>query len=120
MIRRVARFGGTGRCAADGAAADRDGLTEPAAAIDRLGGPDAFAVALANQQRTSTRGGILKADAVLRCAHGLIGLGVATTADLITASGGTRAAEANVCGCPLRPPCERRSRLDSASVMTAL
>jgi hypothetical protein len=68
---------------AGGADADRDGLTELAAVIDRAGGPDVFAVEVANRQRTSTRGGILKAEAVLRCARGLIGLDVASTAGLL-------------------------------------
>jgi hypothetical protein len=66
----------------DGAVAARDGLTELVAVIDRLGGPDGFAVAMANRQRTSTRGGMLKADAVLRCARGLIDVGVVSTVEL--------------------------------------
>ncbi len=50
--------------------------------IEEQGGPVAFAAAMKNRQLTSPRGGILKAEAVLRAAQWLVDDGVATATDL--------------------------------------
>jgi hypothetical protein len=54
--------------------------------IDALGGPDAFAEAVNNRQRTSARSGILKAEAVLREAKMLADEGIETPGDIAGAS----------------------------------
>jgi hypothetical protein len=53
--------------------------------VESCGGPDAFAVRMRNRQRTSTRSGILKAEAVLREAQILEHEGVTVPADLTDA-----------------------------------
>jgi len=56
---------------------DADGTPADLAAwIERIGGPEAFADAVKNRQRTSTTNGILKAEAVYREAAILAGAGV--------------------------------------------
>ena len=52
-----------------GADPDRDTPADLIAFIGSCGGPDTFAAAVNNRQRTSSRNGILKADAVLRVAQ---------------------------------------------------
>jgi hypothetical protein len=54
--------------------------------IESCGGPNAFAERMGNRQRTSTRNGILKAEAVLREARILEEEGVGVTADLTAAT----------------------------------
>jgi hypothetical protein len=66
----------------NGAVADRDGLAQLMSVIEGCGDAAGFADAVANRQRTSTRGGILKAEAVLRCSRGLIDVGMVGIADL--------------------------------------
>jgi hypothetical protein len=53
--------------------------------IEGCGGPEAFAERMHNRQRTSSRNGILKAEAVLHEARMLEGEGVAVPADLVGA-----------------------------------
>jgi hypothetical protein len=53
--------------------------------VERCGGSEAFATCVGNRQRTSTRNGILKAEAVLREARILEREGVAVPADLADA-----------------------------------
>jgi hypothetical protein len=53
--------------------------------VDALGGPDAFAEAAHNRQRTSSRSGILKAEAVLLEARHLRDEGIASSEDLVRA-----------------------------------
>lgn len=52
-------------------------------AVTTSGGPAEFAEALGNHQRTSTRNGILKADAVFRAAHLFVSAGVVTADQLV-------------------------------------
>src|SRR5687768_1303224 len=60
-----------------------DGAVELREAIRSAGGPEAFASdVVRNRNRTSTRNGILKADAVARCVEGLIDAGIATAGGL--------------------------------------
>jgi hypothetical protein len=66
----------------DGADAARDTPGELVDFIDDLGGGEAFAEHMRNRQRTSTRGGILKAEAVLLEARMLVEEGVREPADL--------------------------------------
>jgi hypothetical protein len=54
--------------------------------IESSGGADAFAEVVQNRQRTSTRNGILKADAVRRVASVLCAHGIRTPADVRRAS----------------------------------
>ena len=75
--------------AAHGADAERDTPAELAAVIVELGGPEAFAEAVSNRQRTSARSGILKAEAVLRQAQMLTEEGIAQPQDLLEAEPGT-------------------------------
>lgn len=70
----------------DGRDANCDTPADLVAFIGGYGGPDAFAVTVANRQRTSSRNGILKADAVNRVAQVLIDAGIATPQDLAQAS----------------------------------
>lgn len=58
--------------------ADRDGASDLQAAIQDAGGSDQVAVAMKNHQRTSTRGGVLKAEAVLLAATMLAQHGIET------------------------------------------
>jgi hypothetical protein len=53
--------------------------------VESCGGPEAFAARMGNRQRTSTRNGILKAEAVLREARILEQEGVAVPADVADA-----------------------------------
>jgi hypothetical protein len=71
--------------AAEGGDAAGDTPADLADLIERLGGPEAFAEHVRNRQRTSTRGGILKAEAVLLEARMLRDEGVRQPADLQTA-----------------------------------
>ena len=71
--------------AARGADAERDTPADLVRAIGELGGPEAFADAVHNRQRTSSRGGILKAEAVLRQARMLAEEGIASPDDLLEA-----------------------------------
>lgn len=59
---------------------ETDGPAELLAFIDGCGGPDAFAELVGNRQRTSTRNGILKAEAVQRIAAALDEAGLSTVA----------------------------------------
>jgi hypothetical protein len=67
---------------ADGHRADADGPREVRRFIEASGGPEGFALRIRNHQRTSSRNGILKAEAVLREARLLEREGVAVPADL--------------------------------------
>ena len=69
-----------------GVDADADTPADLAAVIERVGGPDAFADAMQNRQRTSTRNGILKAEAVLLAARHLRELGITAPLDLVAAT----------------------------------
>ena len=69
-----------------GADPDRDTPADLVAFIGSCGGPDAFAAAVNNRQRTSSRNGILKADAVLRVAQVLVDAEVQTPEDLAAAT----------------------------------
>jgi hypothetical protein len=60
----------------------RDDLEDLRKVIAGEGGPKAFADTVANRQRTSTRGGILKAEAVERACQALIGVNIRTVHDL--------------------------------------
>jgi hypothetical protein len=66
--------------------ADRDDPVQLIAVIERCGGPADFAEQVRNRQRTSSRSGILKADAVLRAALVLRELHITTPADLQAAA----------------------------------
>ena len=72
--------------AATGADPERDTPADLVSVIEGLGGPEAFADAVQNRQRTSATSGILKADAVLRESRFLRDEGVATPADVLHAS----------------------------------
>ena len=62
---------------------DADGTPADLAAwVERIGGPEAFAEAVKNRQRTSTTNGILKAEAVYREATLLAGAGVSDVTGL--------------------------------------
>jgi hypothetical protein len=78
------------RYRAERLAAGGDPETDAPADVRRLieacGGPDAFADRMGNRQRTSTRNGILKAEAVLREAAILEDEGIATRRQLTRAS----------------------------------
>ena len=63
-------------------AGSADTASDLAAAIDSCGGPEGFAAAVGNRQRTSTRGGVLKAEAVFRAAHLMIESGIETPTEL--------------------------------------
>ncbi|MCV7302413.1 heme peroxidase [Mycobacterium barrassiae] len=62
--------------------ADADGLLELMGTFEYLGGPERWADEIGNKQRTSTKSGILKAEAVLQEAHVLAAQGVWTVRDL--------------------------------------
>ena len=70
-VRRVVRRYRALR-AEEGGEPDVDGAGDLIVAIERTGGPDAFSAAMDNKHRTSTRSGILKAEAVLLCARALV------------------------------------------------
>lgn len=65
-----------------GADAERDTPLDLVRLIDAVGGPEAFADAVRNRQRTSSRSGILKAEAVYREAQILVDDGIETPGDL--------------------------------------
>jgi hypothetical protein len=62
--------------------ADADGGLELMGTFEHLGGPTGWAERIGNKQRTSTKSGILKADAVLQEAHALAKHNVWTVRDL--------------------------------------
>lgn len=67
------------------AARGGDSPLDLATFIGRVGGPDAFARVVNNRQRTSSRNGILKAQAVQEAAWVLVGHGIYTLDDLRSA-----------------------------------
>jgi hypothetical protein len=62
--------------------ADHDEPADLVAAVDMLGGAEAFADAVQNHQRTSARGGVLKAEAVYSACGVLAAAGLRTPEDL--------------------------------------
>lgn len=66
--------------------ADHHDLTDLLAAIDRAGGTDAWRSRVGTRHRTSSRGGIYKADAVAQAASALVALGLNSTSDLAQAT----------------------------------
>ncbi|MFC9872939.1 hypothetical protein [Nocardia salmonicida] len=82
VVRRVATdFGVDTPSTTPAAAASMADPVPLSALISRYADPDALVVVTKNRQNTSTRGGIRKADAVLRYAEILDRYGVATLAD---------------------------------------
>lgn len=71
---------------ATGGDPDKDAPADVRRVIEAGGGPEAFADRMGNRQRTSTRNGILKAEAVLREAAMLEEEGIATRGQLTRAS----------------------------------
>jgi len=69
-----------------GADPARDGAAELVLAVAATGGPAAFADRVGNHQRTSTRSGILKSEAVVLSAQALVDNSVHTTGDLRSAA----------------------------------
>jgi hypothetical protein len=69
-----------------GADADRDTPKELARFIEDAGGAEGFAEVVANRQRTSSQGGILKAEAVALAADVLIDAGMSVPADIAAAT----------------------------------
>ncbi|MDZ7882566.1 MAG: hypothetical protein U5N53_06480 [Mycobacterium sp.] len=67
-----------------------DGTVELLATFTETGGPDAWAEKIGNGHRTSTRGGVLKAAAILEAALALDGMGIATAAALRDADAARR------------------------------
>jgi hypothetical protein len=82
----IARYREARRAAGGDPEADRP--ADVRAFVEGCGGPEAFADLVRNRQRTSTRNGILKADAVLREARILEDEGVAVVADVAGAGEG--------------------------------
>ena len=68
---------------AEGRDAERDGPREFFVLAEELGSPDAFAAALNNRQRTSSRNGILKAEAVQHACRVLDQAGVTSNEELL-------------------------------------
>lgn len=67
--------------------ADQDTPEDLADLIDAAGGPETFAAeVVANRQRTSSRGGVLKAEAVRLAAEVLIDAGLSVPADVVSAT----------------------------------
>ncbi|MDD7812448.1 hypothetical protein PP713_07725 [Mycobacterium sp. CSUR Q5927] len=64
-----------------------DGVPELLATFEELGGPDSWAEQIGNRNRTSTRNGVLKAEAIRAAAQTLAADGIETTADLRDAAG---------------------------------
>ncbi len=64
-----------------------DGIPELLSTFDELGGPGGWAERIGNRNRTSTRGGVLKAEAIRDAAQTLATEGIATAADLRKAAG---------------------------------
>lgn len=71
---------------AQGADAGADGAVELLATFDELDGPDAWARRIGTRNRTSTRGGILKAEAIRDAARVFTADGIDTTTDLRAAA----------------------------------
>lgn len=70
-------------CREHGASAEQRTAGDLLEDYRQVGGPEAFAKDVArNRQRTSTRGGVLKAEAVRDACEAFVGKGVLTTADL--------------------------------------
>ena len=69
-----------------GADANQDTPADLADVIDAASGPEAFAEIVANRQRTSSRGGILKAEAVRLATDVLIGAGIMVPVDVVSAT----------------------------------
>jgi hypothetical protein len=59
-----------------------DGTAELLATFTETGGPDVWAEKIGNGHRTSTRGGVLKAAAILEAALALDGMGITTATAL--------------------------------------
>jgi hypothetical protein len=76
----------------EGGDPNRDSAADLREAIASVGGPEAFADALKNRQLTSTRNGILKAEAVDQACAALLSVGIATTDELRSADPATREA----------------------------
>ncbi len=72
--------------AQQGVDADTETSSRFSEGVDALGGPEAFADAVNNHQRTSARSGILKAEAVARQVQMLAAEGMETTGALMAAS----------------------------------
>jgi hypothetical protein len=72
--------------AEQGADANDDTPAELIELIEALGGAEAFAGAVENRQRTSSRNGILKAEAVLLAGRVLVSLGLERPADVLAAN----------------------------------
>jgi hypothetical protein len=70
----------------EGGDPERDRPRDLVACIETFGGPEAFAEAMNNRQRTSARSGILKAEAVLRQARMLTSEGIDAPGDIACAS----------------------------------
>lgn len=64
-----------------------DGVPELLATFEELGGPDGWASQIGNRNRTSTRNGVLKAEAIRDAAQTLAAEGIKTTAALRDAAG---------------------------------
>ncbi|MEI4270876.1 hypothetical protein TEK04_03985 [Klenkia sp. LSe6-5] len=90
-VQRVVQRYLTARSAV-GADGRHDGARDLLDQADRFGGAEAFATTMDNRSRTSTRSGILKADAVIRCARALVAAGIESAADLRSAPHAKRAA----------------------------
>jgi len=75
-----------GARAHDGCDPDRDRPEDLVAFIDAGGGPDAFAVTVGNRQRTSSRSGVLKAQAVRLAAQVLVDASIESPEDLAEAT----------------------------------
>ncbi|MCB0927148.1 MAG: hypothetical protein KDB70_04325 [Mycobacterium sp.] len=71
---------------AQGANPSADGVSHLLATFAELGGPEAWAARIGNGHRTSTRSGVLKAEAIRAAAAVLAAEGLKTTAALRTAS----------------------------------
>lgn len=63
-----------------------DGVRDLLTTFDELGGPDNWAQKIGTRNRTSTRGGVLKAAAIRDAAAALAAEGIETTADLLDAA----------------------------------
>lgn len=61
---------------------NRDGIPELLATFDELDGPEGWARKIGNDNRTSTRGGVLKSEAIRDAARVLDGEGIGDTAGL--------------------------------------
>lgn len=74
---------------AQGGDPNADGVLELLATFDALDGPDGWSDKIGNRNRTSTRGGVLKAEAIRDAAAVLAAQGIETTAALREAAGDT-------------------------------